>query len=121
MRTDIMDFSDYAFNAKITANIDENEYHVLGVAALGLAGESGEVADIAKKIIAHGHSFDNEAKLKIAHELGDILWYIWLMSYCIDYSLVDIARMNIKKLSDRYPDGFDIKKSKERYNNNIGD
>ncbi|HDN05055.1 MAG TPA: nucleotide pyrophosphohydrolase, partial [Chloroflexi bacterium] len=41
------------------------------VAALGLAGEAGEFANLVKKMTAHGHAFD-PASLK--DELGDVLW-----------------------------------------------
>ncbi|MGN4560870.1 nucleoside triphosphate pyrophosphohydrolase family protein [Bacillus cereus group sp. MYBK5-2] len=83
-------------------------------AALGLSGEAGEVADIVKKAIFHGHGFDpahcpgeEEGNThKIALELGDILYYISIMSHEMGYTLEDIAQMNIEKLAKRYPDGF---------------
>lgn len=40
--------------------------------ALGLCGESGEVADIIKKATFQGHQLDKE---HIAEELGDVAWY----------------------------------------------
>ncbi|HHL0972267.1 TPA: nucleoside triphosphate pyrophosphohydrolase family protein [Bacillus cereus] len=91
-------------------------------AALGLSGESGEVADIVKKAIFHGHGFDpahcpgeEEGNThKIALELGDILYYISIMSHEMGYTLEDIAQMNIAKLSKRYSDGFSREASKAR-------
>ncbi|MEB8647749.1 nucleoside triphosphate pyrophosphohydrolase family protein [Bacillus thuringiensis] len=91
-------------------------------AALGLSGESGEVADIVKKAIFHGHGFDpahcpgeEEGNThKIALELGDILYYISIMSHEMGYTLEDIAQMNIAKLAKRYPDGFSREASKSR-------
>ncbi|MCM3219636.1 nucleoside triphosphate pyrophosphohydrolase family protein [Bacillus cereus] len=91
-------------------------------AALGLSGESGEVADIVKKAIFHGHGFDpahcpgeEEGNThKIALELGDILYYISIMSYEMGYTLEDIAQMNIAKLAKRYPDGFSREVSQAR-------
>lgn len=45
-------------------------------AALGFAGEFGEICDLIKKHEFHGHELDKE-KLKL--ELGDLLFYfIWL-------------------------------------------
>ncbi len=79
--------------------------------ALGLAGESGEVADLVKKAYFQGHAIDRE---HIAKELGDILWYIAEAATAIDYQLDDIAQMNIDKLLARYPDGFDPDKSMNR-------
>ncbi|MFJ8216450.1 nucleoside triphosphate pyrophosphohydrolase family protein [Bacillus cereus] len=91
-------------------------------AALGLSGESGEVADIVKKAIFHGHGFDpahcpgeEEGNThKIALELGDILYYISIMSHEMGYTLEDIAQMNIAKLAKRYPDGFSREASQAR-------
>ncbi|KXY16194.1 nucleoside triphosphate pyrophosphohydrolase family protein [Bacillus cereus] len=91
-------------------------------AALGLSGESGEVADIVKKAIFHGHGFDpahcpgeEEGNThKIALELGDILYYISIMSHEMGYTLEDIAQMNIEKLAKRYPDGFSREASQAR-------
>ncbi|MGH1212664.1 nucleoside triphosphate pyrophosphohydrolase family protein [Bacillus cereus] len=92
-------------------------------AVLGLSGESGEVADIVKKAVFHGHGFDpahcpgeEEGNThKIALELGDILYYISIMSHEMGYTLEDIAQMNIAKLVKRYPDGFSREASKARF------
>ena len=43
----------------------------LANAALGLAGEAGEVADTLKKHLFHARPLDREAVVK---ELGDCLW-----------------------------------------------
>lgn len=91
-------------------------------AALGLTGEAGEVADVVKKAIFHGHGFDpahcpgeEEGNThKIALELGDILYYISIMSHEMGYTLEDIAQMNISKLATRYPDGFSREASQNR-------
>lgn len=42
------------------------------IVALGIAGETGEVCDLVKKHIGHGHPLD---KSKLVKELGDLLWY----------------------------------------------
>ncbi|HFU7075477.1 nucleoside triphosphate pyrophosphohydrolase family protein [Bacillus cereus] len=91
-------------------------------AALGLSGESGEVADIVKKAVFHGNGFDpahcpgeEEGNThKIALELGDILYYISIMSHEMGYTLEDIAQMNIAKLAKRYPEGFSREASQAR-------
>ncbi|MGN4543828.1 nucleoside triphosphate pyrophosphohydrolase family protein [Bacillus cereus group sp. MYBK95-2] len=90
--------------------------------ALGLTGEAGEVADVVKKAIFHVHGFDpahcpgeEEGNThKIALELGDILYYISIMSHEMGYTLEDIAQMNISKLATRYPDGFSREASQNR-------
>lgn len=63
--------------------------------ALGLTGEAGEVADIIKKHVFHGHDLDKDEIIK---ELGDVCWYVALLSYAIDVPLEDILQKNIDKL-----------------------
>lgn len=83
----------------------------IGVLALGLCGESGEVADLVKKHLGHGHDLDKE---KIKEELGDVLWYIASMCHCLGMDLKDVAAKNVEKLMIRYPNGFDTERSKNR-------
>lgn len=44
----------------------------VNTACLGLLGEIGELSDLTKKAVGHGHPLDRDKVLK---ELGDILWY----------------------------------------------
>ena len=71
--------------------------------ALGLTGESGEVADIIKKHIFHGHPLDTNSLYK---ELGDVCWYIALLCHALKIDMSDILTWNISKLKKRYPQGF---------------
>lgn len=79
--------------------------------ALGLAGESGEVADIVKKMAFQGHKLDVD---HLAKELGDICWYLAETATAIGYDLEEIMQMNIDKLKKRYPDGFSAERSQNR-------
>ena len=79
--------------------------------ALGLTGEAGEVADMVKIHIFHGHRLD-ETEMK--KELGDVLWYVSQLAEVLDMDLSDIADMNIKKLQKRYPLGFSEQDSQNR-------
>lgn len=88
----------------------------LGDVGLGLAGESGEVADMIKKHLFQGHILDRE---HMARELGDIAWYIALGAELIGYDLESILQINIEKLWGRYPDGFDPEKSIHRKEGDI--
>jgi NTP pyrophosphatase (non-canonical NTP hydrolase) len=71
--------------------------------ALGLAGEAGEVANKAKKLIRDGATPEEleEKLLDIADELGDVLWYIAAMADACGVSLEHIAKANLHKLADR--------------------
>ena len=78
---------------------------------LGLGGESGECEDLVKKHLFQGHQLDVE---HMAKELGDVAWYLAVTAYAIGYDLDDIFDMNVKKLLERYPNGFDAKRSLHR-------
>lgn len=84
--------------------------------ALGLCGESGEVADLVKKFRFQGHDLDFE---HIAKELGDIAWYLAVGSYAIGYDLETILQMNVDKLKARYPNGFSTDRSLHRDKNDV--
>ena len=79
--------------------------------SMGLAGEVGELVNIIKKGLFHGHIISDQ---EIAEELGDCLWYIATLASCHGLSLEQIARDNIKKLQQRYPQGFTEQHSKVR-------
>ncbi len=70
---------------------------------LGLCGEAGEVVELYKKHIGHGHELDI---FKLEKELGDVLWYISAIATGLNLSLDDIAQANIDKLKARYPEKF---------------
>jgi NTP pyrophosphatase (non-canonical NTP hydrolase) len=97
-----MDWLAYSSKAIATVNKELDWKDRVTNAALGLTGESGEVADIVKKSLFQGHELNIE---KIKKELGDILWYLNLMADCIGIDLEDIARANIDKLYSRYENG----------------
>lgn len=83
----------------------------LNIGALGLAGESGEVIELVKKHLFHGHALDRD---RLKKELGDVLWYLAAVCTAEGLSLGDVADGNIEKLRARYPDGFTSEKSQNR-------
>jgi NTP pyrophosphatase (non-canonical NTP hydrolase) len=96
-----MILNDYQDMALLTADYNnEKDKFICGV--LGLSGEASEVAEKVKKAIRkYGYDeffIDTE---ELAHELGDVLWYVSLLADCLDYKLSDIAKMNLDKLYDR--------------------
>ena len=42
-------------------------------ATLGMAGESGEIVDLLKKVYAYGKPLD---RTKLLEEIGDLMWYV---------------------------------------------
>jgi NTP pyrophosphatase (non-canonical NTP hydrolase) len=92
--------------------------------ALGVMGELGEtvnentiieekdiqamrtgagICDVVKKDEFHGREVNRPAILK---ELGDVLWYVSALATDYGFTLEDVARVNVAKLKERYPDGF---------------
>lgn len=77
---------------------------MLCLGALGLAGETGEVVDIIKKTVYQGHALYVGG---VAEELGDVLWYVALICNAVGLSFEQVMALNVRKLRERYPDGFD--------------
>lgn len=71
--------------------------------ALGLAGESGEVADLLKKFAFQGHELPRE---KLIKELGDVRWYLELLCIQLCTTLAEVEHVNTVKLTTRFPSGF---------------
>lgn len=106
-----MTINEYQELALRTEQGMNKEYPRLLNGLMGLNGEAGEAIDILKKSLFQGHPMDNE---HMAKELGDVAWYLAISADAIGYKLEDIFRMNIDKLKNRYPDGFDSEKSQHR-------
>ena len=80
-------------------------------ACLGLPGEVGEVCDTVKKAIFHGHSLNME---DVKKEIGDVMWYLAMICDSFGFDIEKIAKMNIDKLKERYPEGFSEYASQHR-------
>ena len=100
-----MDFKTYQKEARKTAqypNLGSNNIYPL----LGLVGEAGEVAEKVKKVIRDKNGlFDDEAKDAIKKELGDVLWYLSNLCTEFNFSLNDVALLNLEKLKLRASTG----------------
>ena len=73
-----MDFNEYQQLATRTATFDgkQKEYQMLYL-TLGVAGESGELAEKIKKILRNDDGVISEEKREgVKAELGDVLWYL---------------------------------------------
>lgn len=106
-----MTLNDYQTEALKTLNARPMKYDTLAHGVIGLCNEAGEVAGILKKHAFQGHSMDPK---DMADELGDVLWYLTIVAKELGYTLEDIAAMNLKKLTNRYPKGFEVSRSINR-------
>jgi NTP pyrophosphatase (non-canonical NTP hydrolase) len=107
----MMDWNEYQNWVRTKMARDLPSDVALAVWALGLTGESGEVADLIKKYLGHGHSLDRD---KLVKELGDVLYYLVAVAdnQCID--LQEVMEKNVEKLNKRYPNGFSMEASLKR-------
>ncbi|XVU29933.1 nucleoside triphosphate pyrophosphohydrolase family protein [Actinoplanes sp. CA-054009] len=96
-----MNLNDYQTAALRTAapRDKHNEvFHLL----LGLVGETGEIAEKAKKVVRdHGSDFSRWDTEDLKKELGDALWYLAVLAYHFGLKLDDVAAANVAKLADR--------------------
>ncbi len=106
-----LNLSEYQVLAGVTANKALASKERMTIACLGLAGEAGELVDMWKKVVGHGHEPDID---KLAKEAGDVLWYLAEICSALDISLTAVATNNIDKLKRRYPEGFSSQASKAR-------
>lgn len=79
--------------------------------ALGLVSEAGEVGDIIKKEIFHGHPQDRDA---VKNELGDVFHYAAGLATMYGLTLQEILEGNVDKLRRRFPSGFSTADSIKR-------
>ena len=106
-----MKLSEYQREVERTTVTNIYAQDSLIMASMGLAGETGEVVDLLKKHLFHGHSLEKD---KVIKELGDVLWYLSALCNTLHISLEDVIEANVAKLRARYPDGFDIERSINR-------
>ena len=104
-------YSDYGTEAlKIAPDFEDidvtDAQKRLLVGALGVCGESGEVAEMVKKHVFHGHPFNAASVEKLVKELGDVIWYVnYLAERCAGVDIGNVMHANVKKLRARYPEG----------------
>lgn len=100
----IKGIADYQRAAQTSAVYPEDK--AIEYLILGLASEAGEVAGKYKKIIRDKYGLmDADSKAALADEIGDVLWYVAMLSMELGFSLDTIAINNAVKLSDRMSRG----------------
>lgn len=103
-------FDGFQLAACRTWNTDMPKTSRICNAAMGLAGEVGEVVEPLKKHLFHAKAAPAGADM--AKELGDVLYYVAIMANELGLSLQDIAQGNVDKLRARYPNGFPVKQER---------
>lgn len=93
---------EYQEAAKDTAVHPDGDEGILYL-TLGLAGESGEVAENIKKW-RRGEG-DEDYLENIDDELGDVLWYLSRLADELGYDLSHVMYNNVEKLQGRAEEG----------------
>ncbi len=106
-----MEINEYQKLAMRTLNPEIDKKELILNASMGLCGESGEVIDLVKKHLFQGHDLDEDVLIK---ELGDVAWYLAEAATALNVNLSEILEKNIKKLENRFPDGFNSNRSINR-------
>jgi NTP pyrophosphatase (non-canonical NTP hydrolase) len=97
-----MTFNEYQKKALKTAKNDYGPLIQRTIWAMGVAGEAGEVIEKWKKIVAYKEgNVSDEDRDDLAKELGDVVWYIAVMSQSLGLTFEEIMQQNVTKLADR--------------------
>ena len=101
-----MTFDEYQQQALVTAMYTGDELKDTLHWVLGVTGESGEIAEKVKKIIRDKDGiFSAEDKTELAKEIGDVLWYLAVLSQQLGVSFDKVAVANLAKLKSRQERG----------------
>ena len=93
---------------------EETQFSQLLTASIGMQAESGEFSEVIKKVIFQGKDWNEANRFHLKRELGDVLWY-WVQGcMALGYTPEEVLEENIRKLSKRYPHGFEILRSEKR-------
>jgi NTP pyrophosphatase (non-canonical NTP hydrolase) len=83
-------------------------------AALGLGSETGEFAEIVKKMFLQGKPPSEDNIFHMKRELGDIMWYWSTACMALNLDPFEVIEENRAKLEARYGEQFEVKRSEHR-------
>jgi len=86
--------------------LDISSKHGVPYYALGVAGEAGEVAEKAKKLLRDDDGvLTEERREAMLKELGDVIWYVSVLAAKLGYKFSEVGHSNITKLRERQANG----------------
>lgn len=94
-----MELNEYQEKAGEFATLKDPDL-ALREAVFGFLEEAGEVAGKFKRLV-RGDNDEQKTQELLKKELGDCLWYLSQLSYCVGFTLEEIAVENLEKLTDR--------------------
>ena len=96
----ITTLTEYEAAARRTANEKILPFaESMGIYAMGLSGEAGEVVDLLKKNVGHKHDLD---KAKLVKEIGDVFWYLAVLGNRLGFPITANPDLNSDKLDSLY-------------------
>ena len=110
-----MKLDEYQSLAARTINPGLDRTQTIHHALFEMSSEMGEISGIYQKQL-QGHPID---ETHLQKEIGDLLWGIAELCTANTFSMDEIAHMNIRKLRERYPDGFDPERSMNRMEGDV--
>ncbi len=91
--------------------IQINQVRKLKRAISGMVNEAGELNQIIHKAAYRGHDLDlNE----LTKEASDVMFHVQQFCNAIGITLDELIAINVRKLTARYPDGYDPDLDKNR-------
>ena len=104
----MLDFNEYQKKAHETADYPSGtigaEHHAVDYIypAMALSEEAGEVAGkFAKAVRDNQGVLDEERRLQIEKELGDVLWFVAELFTVLNVDMEEVAQKNLEKLASR--------------------
>lgn len=100
---DNLSFDEYQeFTGETITYPTDTPHNSINYCVLGLTGEAGEVAEKWKKVIRDNKGvLSQDARIDMALEVGDVLWYISRLAHHLGYTLEEVALGNRHKLTGR--------------------
>jgi NTP pyrophosphatase (non-canonical NTP hydrolase) len=112
-----MDFESYMSEVERTLSVNYDDTNkALTLGALGLAGETGEVVELVKKIVFHNKPIDIG---KLILEMGDVLWYLTAICLVLGVDLDEVSQANVDILRSRHPEGWTTKYNSDKVNDGL--
>lgn len=106
-----MTFDEYQNLAKETAIIDRHTVDGQVELALGLNAEAGSISRVFKKVVRDGIGVADQTE-QLRDELGDVLWYVAVLSDGVGLSLDSVASSNLDRTRDRYAGRNEVAEAK---------
>lgn len=96
-------YQERAFKTAIYPDAGSTTVEALTYTALGCAGESGEVTNEIKKTLRDDGGVLTEGRREaLIEEVGDVLWYVAMLSLELGIRLETVAQLNLDKLEMRH-------------------